>query len=89
MTPEQLKRRREYGRKRAARLKEAYQRRNPGRVPLPMVTIWKKEEGDGMIAKELSDLVCRAFKRGLSMEDVARVFRVPLSAVHKIIREAL
>jgi len=39
--------------------------------------------------KELSALVCRAFKRGLSDQDVAWVFRIPVSVVHKIIREAL
>lgn len=44
--------------------------------------------GDGE-DKELGNLVCRAFKAGLSVESVAWVFKIPESAVHKIIREAL
>lgn len=42
-----------------------------------------------MTNKELSTIVCRAFKAGLSSEAVALVFKIPLSAVHRIIREAL
>ena len=42
-----------------------------------------------MTNKELSTMVCRAFKAGLSVESVAWVFELPVSAVHKIIREAL
>ena len=39
--------------------------------------------------KELNTLVCRAFKKGLSTESVAWVFKIPESEVHRIIREAL
>ena len=42
-----------------------------------------------MTDKELNTLVCRAFKKGLSTESVAWVFKIPESEVHKIIREAL
>lgn len=42
-----------------------------------------------MTDKELNTLVCRTFKAGLSTEAVAWVFKVPVSVVHKIIREAL
>ena len=44
MTPEQLKHSREYQRKRNARIQENFRRKNPGKVPLPMVTIWKKKK---------------------------------------------
>jgi len=43
MTPEQKLRRLKHGRDRAARLKEAFRRKNPGKIPLPMVTIWPKK----------------------------------------------
>ena len=42
-----------------------------------------------MTNKELSTMFCRAFKSGLSVESVAWVFKLPMSAVHKIIREDL
>ena len=42
-----------------------------------------------MTDKGLNTIVCRAFKAGLSVEAVAWVFKIPESAVHRIIREAL
>ena len=51
-------------------------------------TMKKTIIGD-MTDKELNTLVCRAFKAGLSVEAVAWVFKIPVSDVHRIIREAL
>lgn len=42
MTPDQLQRRREYQRKRSARIAENFRKKNPGKVPLSMVTLRKK-----------------------------------------------
>lgn len=44
MTPEQLQHRREYQRKRSAMVEANFKRKNPGKTPLPMVTIWKKKK---------------------------------------------
>ena len=43
MTTEQLQRRREYQRKRNAKIAENFRRKNPGKVPLSMVTIWPRK----------------------------------------------
>lgn len=43
MTPEQLKHRREYQRKRNAKIAANFRRKNPGKIPLSMVIIWPRK----------------------------------------------
>mgnify|MGYP003471579315 FL=1 len=43
MTEAQLTRRREYQRKRSARIDANFERKNPGKVPLSMAVIWPRK----------------------------------------------
>ena len=44
MTPAQFQHRREYQRKRNARIAENFRNKNPGKVPFSMVTLRKKNK---------------------------------------------